>query len=316
MLEQQEKKVEKIGAADAIHRMIQAINYGKTDSFYSIAEGYRESFTKHGAGWHRINTLVKNRPQQVFSLNDIKTKFKDFVVEEEVEQPVVFLSPEVQKTIDDLLAEFQFREALREKNFPVRSKLLLHGASGNGKTTIAKYIAKVSGLGFLQVTTESLIKGRLGESGDLIQKLLKGINTPCVLFLDEFDSLAITRSAGNGTSSDHENARIVNSLLVHLEKMNPDVLFIAATNRMEDIDYAVKRRMDELIHISDPTREQMVQYANMLCNYHGMSDDLGYSGMGLIPELVKDCHNLSEVKKTIQKVGRKAIIEQCLVTSK
>jgi transitional endoplasmic reticulum ATPase len=132
--------------------------------------------------------------------------------------------------------------------------ILLHGAPGVGKTYFAEAIAGEYRLSFIHVSTGDLVAGIQGQSAKNIDKAFQTAldNLPCLLFFDEFDSIAQRRSE----HPDQEARRTVNQLLTSLEayRDQPGLLVMAATNNLEHLDPAVIRpgRFDRHIRIDLP----------------------------------------------------------------
>jgi transitional endoplasmic reticulum ATPase len=132
--------------------------------------------------------------------------------------------------------------------------LLLHGAPGVGKTYFAQAIAGEYRLNFIHVSTGDLVAGIQGQSAKNIDKAFQTAldNLPCLLFFDEFDSVAQRRA----DTPDQESRRTVNQLLTSLEAYRDQdgLLVMAATNNMEHLDPAVVRpgRFDRHIRIDLP----------------------------------------------------------------
>jgi len=132
--------------------------------------------------------------------------------------------------------------------------ILLHGPPGVGKTFFARAIAGEYGLNLMHVSTGDLIGGIVGQSAQNIDKAFQTAlqHLPCLLFFDEFDSVAQRR---DGTP-DQESRRTVNQLLTSLEahRDERELLVMAATNSIEHLDPAVIRpgRFDRHIRIDLP----------------------------------------------------------------
>src|SRR5215218_1100029 len=135
--------------------------------------------------------------------------------------------------------------------------ILLHGPPGVGKTYFAQAIAGEHGLNFVHVSTGDLIAGIVGQSARNIDKAFQTAiqNLPCLLFFDEFDSVAQRRD----NTPDQESRRTVNQLLTSLEEYRDErrLLVVAATNSIEHLDQAVIRpgRFDRHIRIDLPDAE-------------------------------------------------------------
>ncbi len=157
----------------------------------------------------------------------------------------VALSADMRLRVTDLLAEQRYADALAAHNLYPRNRLLLMGPPGTGKTVLAGAIAKDLGLPFLVVDYSSLISSYMGETGAKITKLLNGLaGQPCVLFLDEMETILAERSGDTGRSDVGEQARIVSTLLLAMDRLDHRILFVGATNHPDMLDRAVRRRFD------------------------------------------------------------------------
>jgi transitional endoplasmic reticulum ATPase len=135
--------------------------------------------------------------------------------------------------------------------------ILLHGPPGVGKTFVARATAGEFGLNFVPVVTGDLISRWLGESAKNVAAAFRfaATNVPCVLFFDEFDSVALRRD----DEPDNESRRVVNQLLSSLEEYRAirELIVMAATNRLEQLDPAVVRpgRFDKHARVDLPDRQ-------------------------------------------------------------
>jgi transitional endoplasmic reticulum ATPase len=135
--------------------------------------------------------------------------------------------------------------------------ILLHGPPGVGKTFFARAIAGEYDLNLMHVSTGDLVAGIVGQSARNIDKAFQTAleNLPCLLFFDEFDSVAQRRES----TPDQESRRTVNQLLTSLEAHRDErrLLVMAATNSLDHLDPAVIRpgRFDRHIRIDLPDAE-------------------------------------------------------------
>ncbi|CAF0986589.1 unnamed protein product [Brachionus calyciflorus] len=140
-----------------------------------------------------------------------------------------------------------------------RSGILLYGPPGTGKTLLAKAISNECGLNFLSVKGPELLDMYVGQSEQNVRNLFEKarVNSPCILFFDELDSLAPVR--GRAGDSGGVMDRVVSQLLTEidgLDKLNTSdkisqVFIIGATNRPDLIDQSLLRpgRFDKLVYV-------------------------------------------------------------------
>ena len=132
--------------------------------------------------------------------------------------------------------------------------ILLHGPPGVGKTFFARAVAGEYEMNLIHVSTGDLVSSLQGGSAQNISKAFDAAlgALPCLLFFDEFDSVAARR----GGTPDQESRRTVNQLLTSLEVHRDErrLLVMAATNSVEHLDPAVIRsgRFDRQIRIDLP----------------------------------------------------------------
>ena len=160
-----------------------------------------------------------------------------------------------------LMKEFRRADEIRRSGLPVRSKLLFCGPPGCGKTLTAEVFAGELALPLFVVKLDRLISSYLGETASNIRKIFEfARKQPCVLFLDEFDALARSRDDAN---EHNELRRVVNSLLVFIDRIQPKGFLIAATNLDRSLDSAVWRRFDEVLWLEKPDQELVEHFLAM-----------------------------------------------------
>jgi len=133
---------------------------------------------------------------------------------------------------------------------------LLFGPPGTGKTLLAKAVAKEAEANFISIKSSDLLSKWFGESEQQISRLFARARqvAPCVLFIDEIDSLVPAR--GSGTAEPQVTARVVNTILAEMDGMEDlqSIVVIGATNRPGLVDPALLRpgRFDELVYVGTP----------------------------------------------------------------
>jgi hypothetical protein len=179
------------------------------------------------------------------------------VVEPRRRRDELILSPWNIRTFVGLLNEFQHADTLRRHGLPIRSKLLFCGPSGCGKTITAEVFAGELGLPLLIARLDTVISSFLGETAANIRKVFEAANRqPVVLFLDEFDALARSRT---DTSEHNELRRVVNSLLMLIDRYAGRGFLVAASNLEQSLDSAIWRRFDDVVLFDLPDDRQIRQ---------------------------------------------------------
>ena len=162
--------------------------------------------------------------------------------------------------LDDIKKEISFRvKLMKEGKGTVRDSrgIILEGPPGNGKTLFARALAEECGVSFI-ATKGADFQGALMGLGAFKVKMLFSKarrRKPCIVFIDEFDSIGEKRSyAGSGI--DKENNRLITTLLNEMDgfEASTGVLVIAATNSYQSLDAALVRpgRFDLKYTVSNP----------------------------------------------------------------
>ena len=133
---------------------------------------------------------------------------------------------------------------------------LLYGPPGTGKTLLAKAVAKEAEANFISIKSSDLLSKWFGESEQQISKLFARARqvAPCIIFIDEIDSLVPAR--GTGGAEPQVTARVVNTILAEMDGLEElhSIVVIGATNRPTLVDPALLRpgRLDELVYVGTP----------------------------------------------------------------
>ncbi len=138
--------------------------------------------------------------------------------------------------------------------------VLFYGPPGTGKTMTAKALANEAGVPFLSIKSTKLIGEHVGDGARRIHELYERASqlSPCIVFLDEFDAIALDRSYQELRGDVSE---IVNALLTELDgiESREGICTIAATNRAEMIDPSIRSRFEEEIEFLLPNYEERLE---------------------------------------------------------
>lgn len=153
---------------------------------------------------------------------------------------------------------------LMERKIPYLNATLLYGESGVGKTEFSKYVAYKLEMPYLYVNFSKMLDSYLGGTAKNLTNLFNYINQQkCVVMLDEIDSLAVKREYSD-SGAGAEVSRSTTCLLQLLDAVTNDHVILAATNLIDNIDNAVKRRFTEKHELHRLSREDnekfMIQY--------------------------------------------------------
>lgn len=147
-------------------------------------------------------------------------------------------------------------DAFRRLGIRPAKGFLLYGPPGTGKTLLAKAVAREAEANFIATKSSDLLSKWYGESEQQIARLFARARqvAPCVIFIDELDSLVPARGGGLGEPQATE--RVVNTILSEMDGLEElqSVVVIGATNRPNLIDPALLRpgRFDELVYVGVP----------------------------------------------------------------
>jgi len=143
---------------------------------------------------------------------------------------------------------------------------------------MAKALAGEYELPVLSVHSSALFSKYIGESEKGIAEVFKKAKhiAPCVLLLDEVDTIAPTRTGGTVHAGTEQ--RLVNQLLVEIDKAGAfqDIIIIATTNRMDLVDSALLRsgRFDYVVNFEPPNEADRLEIFRLSANDLGLKDEV------------------------------------------
>jgi ribosome biogenesis ATPase len=190
----------------------------------------------------------------------------------------------VDDTLDRLLDEVWFPlcagEACEKMGYRYDNGVLLHGPSGCGKTTLAHAIAGSVGAAFIPVSAPSVVGGTSGESEKNIRDVFdEAIRlAPCLIFLDEIDAIAGRRENANKGMESRIVAEIMNGMdrIKQNTPLGKNVVVLAATNRPDFLDPAIRRRFSSEIDMGMPNELAREHILRSLTRDLSLADDVDF----------------------------------------
>ena len=169
-------------------------------------------------------------------------------------------SPEVFQECSEVVTYLRNDTNYKAVGAEVPRGILLEGPPGTGKTLLAKAIASECDANFISVASSEFVEVFVGLGAQKVRNLFKQAreNVPCVVFIDEIDSIGKQRGTGVNLGND-EREQTLNQLLAEMDGFNNNegVLILAATNRKDVLDSALLRpgRFDRTIAVPLPDKE-------------------------------------------------------------
>lgn len=270
---------EKVVVRPALFKEAQKVVLAPTQDVHIIASGYERILKKtfigrpltrgdnvwitvFGSGF--IYRVVETNPRGVVKVTDF-TQFvlKDEPIKGELEgvpriayEDVGGLGNQVQKVREMIELPMRHPELFRKLGIEPPKGVLLHGPPGTGKTLLAKAVANETQAHFISVSAPSIMSKFVGEAEERVRQIFKEAeeNAPSIIFIDEIDAIAPKREEVVG----EVERRVVAQLLSLMDGMEArgNVIVIAATNRVNSIDEALRRpgRFDREIEIGVPDK--------------------------------------------------------------
>lgn len=271
---------EKVIVRPAQFKEAQKVVLAPTQDVHIIASGYERILKKtfigrplsrgdnvwitvFGSGF--IYRVIETNPRGIVKITDF-TQFvlKDEPIKGELEgvpriayEDVGGLGNQVQKVREMIELPMRHPELFRKLGIEPPKGVLLHGPPGTGKTLLAKAVANETQAHFISVSAPTIMSKFVGEAEERVRQIFKEAeeNAPSIIFIDEIDAIAPKREEVVG----EVERRVVAQLLSLMDGMESrgNVIVIAATNRVNSLDEALRRpgRFDREIEIGVPDKD-------------------------------------------------------------
>lgn len=199
----------------------------------------------------------------------------------------------VKKTFDDVAGQDEAKESLTEivdylsnpeKYKEIGAKcpkgILLVGPPGTGKTLLGKAVAGEANVPFISVSGSEFVEMYVGRGAARVRELFDKANSkaPCIVFIDEIDTVGKVRNGGN--QGNEEREQTLNQLLTEMDgfEENKGVVVLAATNRPEILDPALLRpgRFDRQVRVELPDMQGRINILKVHAKNYKMDDNIDY----------------------------------------
>lgn len=186
------------------------------------------------------------------------------------DEELFYVSSREELLAQQMIAVQRSAEKLQGVGVSYRNAVLMYGPSGSGKTSFAKHLAHLMDREFFVVNLANIIDSHLGGTAKNMSKVFRAISERgpnCLLFLDELDAVTESRDDAENSTSREMN-RVTMSLMQLMDMLPRDTVVVAATNHLERIDYALRRRFP-IIHkfelfSMEERREMLLKYLNTI----------------------------------------------------
>ena len=251
------------------------------------------------------NEFSRTQPEFI----QLKARNNNILIEDvsDFSEARYFLSPREKFVYEHIRKINKVSHRLHALNIRYINATLLYGESGVGKTMFGRYLAYKMGIPYVYINLAMTVDSKLGQTSQNLMSVFRDLNgVPCVLMLDEVDAIAEKRSNQTDSAGKEVN-RMVITLMQEFDRLPPDVVVLAATNRLDILDPAFTRRFSLTHEVVRLTKEEMLTLAERFLS------DVGFNlGADAVEALVDKYEGKSQsylVNASIEESAERLVLE-------
>lgn len=194
-------------------------------------------------------------------------------------------SEEIFQEVTEVVSYLKDSTIYKAAGAEIPKGILLEGPPGTGKTLLAKAIASECDANFISIASSEFVEVYVGLGASKVRDLFKKAreNKPCILFIDEIDSIGKQRGTGINLGND-EREQTLNQLLAEMDGFNENdgILILGATNRRDVLDSALLRpgRFDRIINVPLPDKDARIKILKTYGRAKKLHKDVSYELLG------------------------------------
>ena len=211
----------------------------------------------------------------------------------------IYVESQTGKSFADVAGQDEAKDALREivdflhnpdKYAAIGASLpkgvLLVGPPGTGKTLLAQAVAGEAKVPFFSISGSEFVEMFVGMGAAKVRDLFKQAQekAPCIVFIDEIDTIGKKRDSGSGIGGNDEREQTLNQLLAEMDGFDgaKGVVILAATNRPDSLDKALLRpgRFDRRVPVELPDLQGRIAILKVHAKDVKMEDDIDFDTIG------------------------------------
>ncbi|MGK2896858.1 MAG: ATP-dependent zinc metalloprotease FtsH [Candidatus Makana argininalis] len=231
--------------------------------------------------WLFFIRQIKNGGKSIMSFGKSKAKILN-KKNIEIDFNDVAGCDEAKKEVSEIVDYLKNSKKFKKLGAKIPKGILMIGPPGTGKTLLAKAISGEAKVPFFSISGSDFVEMFVGVGASRVRDMFNQAkkSSPCIIFIDEIDTVGRKRGSGFGGGND-EREQTLNQMLVEMDgfEKNEDVIIIAATNRPDVLDSALLRpgRFDRQVIVDLPDLKGREQILNVHIKKSPISSDVNLS---------------------------------------